>query len=197
MDESELAATPFLQFDRWFSEAIERGVPQPEAMTLATAGSDGVPAARTVLLKSFDEHGFVLFTNYESRKSRELDANSHATLLFFWSMLERQIRIDGIAERVTAKESDDYFATRPRGSQLGAWASAQSREIESREVLERQLAEVTARFDGRDVSRPPHWGGWRIVPHAIEFWQGRPDRLHDRLVFRRSGESWRVVRLSP
>lgn len=166
-------------------------------MTLATASSDGAPAARTVLLKSFDEHGFVFFTNYQSRKSRELEANPRATLLFFWSTLERQVRIEGSVEQVSAEESDDYFGTRPRGSQLGAWASAQSREIDSREALERDLAEVTARFEGREVTRPPHWGGWRVVPSAVEFWQGRANRLHDRLVYRRRGDAWTIVRLAP
>lgn len=195
--ESEIAKTPFCQFDRWFSEAIEAAVPQPEAMTLGTANAAGVPSARLVLLKSFDEHGFVFYTNYESRKSRELTENPNASLVFFWPELERQVRIEGSASKVSERESDAYFATRPRGSQLGAWVSNQSSAIESRAVLDRRLDELIQQYEGSGVPRPPFWGGWRVVPLAIEFWQGRTDRLHDRLVYQRDDSAWRIVRLSP
>lgn len=197
LSEADLAETPFCQFDRWFSEAFDAALPEPEAMTLATSSADGAPSARIVLLKSFDERGFVFFTNYESRKSRELAANPRAALVFFWSRLERQIRIEGSIERITDSESDNYFSTRPRGSQLGAWVSEQSRSIPSRLVLEQQLEQLIREHDGADVPRPPFWGGWRVVPKSVEFWQGRADRLHDRLLYRRDRGAWTVERLSP
>jgi len=197
LSESDLAETPFRQFDKWFSEAIEAELPQPEAMTLAAASSSGSPSARIVLLKSFDDRGFVFFTNYESRKSRELSSNPRVALVFFWSALERQVRIEGTIERIPESESDLYFATRPRGSQLGAWVSEQSSVIPARAVLEQRLEQLIREHDGADIPRPPFWGGWRVVPSSIEFWQGRADRLHDRLVYRRDDQRWRIERLSP
>ena len=166
-------------------------------VTLATADPAGRPSARLVLVRGVDERGFVFFTNYNSRKARELDANPHAALCFHWVTLDEQIRVEGRVERVTAAESDDYFATRPRGSQLGAWASDQSARLASREVLESKYREVEARFHGRDVDRPPFWGGYRLIPERVEFWYGRPDRLHDRVLYTRDGSAWRIERLYP
>ena len=198
LHESELAATPVEQFRTWFTAACEGGVEAPDAMTLATADGDGRPSARIVLLKGYDERGFVFFTNYESRKGRELDANPNAALLFFWSELEQQVRIEGRVERVTAEESDAYFAVRPFGSRIGAVASRQSEPLASREDLEARVRELESRFGpSGEVPRPPHWGGYRLLHERVEFWQGRPSRLHDRLLFTREGDGWPVVRLSP
>jgi pyridoxamine 5'-phosphate oxidase len=191
-------ASPFRQFDAWFREALASSPFDPTAMTLATVGPDGRPSARMVLLKSFDEQGFVFFTNYESRKGRELAQTPHAALVLHWPDMARQVRVEGSVTPTPAEESDAYFATRPRGSQLGAWASAQSRVIAGREALEQKLAELTAEYEGRDVPRPPHWGGFRLAPTVIELWQGRADRLHDRLRYRLEGDSrWVKERLSP
>jgi pyridoxamine 5'-phosphate oxidase len=198
LNEADVDPDPFRQFRAWFAEAEATRLYQPDAMTLATATADGRPSARQVLLRGTDERGFTFFTNYDSRKAAELAANPRAALLLFWAELHRQVRVEGRVEAVSAEESEAYFATRPRGSQLGAWASPQSEVIAGREVLDRAMQEVTRRFEGRPVPRPPHWGGYRVVPETIEFWQGRENRLHDRLCYRRRPEGgWEVVRLAP
>lgn len=194
--ESDAAASPFDQFHRWFDDAVAAGVPEPNAMTLATVDSQGHPSARIVLLKGFDAEGFVFFTNYRSRKGRELDTQPRGALLFFWPQIERQVRIEGTVQRIAAQESDAYFASRPLGSRIGAWVSEQSSEIGNRDILARLETEARQRF-GDDPPRPPHWGGLRLRPDAIEFWQGRPSRLHDRLVYRQHEKGWRIVRLAP
>ncbi|MBK6697649.1 MAG: pyridoxamine 5'-phosphate oxidase [Myxococcales bacterium] len=191
-------ADPVELFRSWLGEALRVGAHEPNAMTLATIGEDGRPRARIVLLKSVDEHGFVFFTNYESKKGAELTANPFASLVFFWPELERQVRVEGAVTRTSAAESDEYFALRPEGAQLGAWASRQSRPIASREALEADLDLVTKRFGGGAIPRPDHWGGFRLDPHRIELWHGRPSRLHDRLLFERDGRApWTATRLSP
>jgi pyridoxamine 5'-phosphate oxidase len=196
--ESEMDPNPFRQFRAWYERALSAGLPLPEAMTLATATPDGRPSARVVLLRGYDENGFVFFTNYDGRKGDELAANPRAALVFYWPELDRQIRIEGRVERATPQESDAYFQSRPRGSQLGAWASPQSEVIASREVLEARLREVEARYPEGPVPRPPFWGGYRVVPEAIEFWQEGPNRLHDRLRYvRQASGGWRLERLSP
>ena len=196
LSEDDLAATWLRQFERWLADAVAAGVGEPNAMVVATADADARPSARTVLLKGVDEGGFVFFTNRESRKGLDLDANPRAALLFPWHDLQRQVIAEGPVEQLTAAEDDAYFATRPHGSRLGALASPQSRVVESREVLERAFAEAAARHPD-DVPRPPHWGGFRVRPDAVEFWQGRPDRLHDRLRYRLQTGAWIVERLAP
>lgn len=188
---------PHKQFLTWMREALECGVAEPTAMALATASRDGVPSARFVLLKGVDDRGFVFYTNYESRKARELDSNPRASLLFYWAEMERQVRIAGVVERLSREESERYFANRPRGSQLGAWASQQSSRVPSREALEQAWAEAEQRFDGVAVPCPPFWGGYRVVAVEMEFWQGRPDRMHDRLLYRRADSGWALSRLAP
>ncbi len=195
--ESQADADPFRQFHLWMEQAIHSGIHEPNAMTLATTTAAGQPSARIVLLKGFDERGFTFFSNFESRKGRELAENPQAALVLFWAELERQVRIEGIVERVSDAKSDEYHASRPRGSQLGAWTSSQSEIIAGREVLEQQLRDFTTRYEGVAVPRPPHWGGYRLLPSAIEFWQGRPNRLHDRLRYRRAQSAWLMERLSP
>ncbi|MFD4839596.1 pyridoxamine 5'-phosphate oxidase [Achromobacter sp. NPDC058515] len=193
--ESQAAPSPFEQFTRWFDEALASKVPEPNAMTLATVDANGQPSARIVLIKGFDEHGFTFFTNYESRKGLDLQAEPRACLLFFWQPLERQVRIEGVVEKVAAEESDAYYHSRPAGSRIGAWASRQSQPV-TREELEAREQEFRERF-GEQPPRPPHWGGYRLKPTAFEFWQGRPSRLHDRLRYAADGQAWKIERLSP
>lgn len=195
---ADLDPDPFALFADWFHFAVVAGVHQPEALALATATPAGRPSVRLVLLKEVSAGGFVFFTNYESRKAGELDANPVAALDFGWHQISRQVRVVGRVQRVDVDESDAYFATRPRQSQLGAWASAQSDLLPDRDTLERRLAEVTEAWEGRDVTRPPHWGGYRVVPDEIEFWQGRAGRLHDRFRYTPDGAGgWSIARLSP
>jgi pyridoxamine 5'-phosphate oxidase len=196
LSEDEVDPDPMVQFSMWMQDALDAGVVLPNAMTLATATEDGSPSARMVLLKGFGPQGFVFYTNYGSRKVRELDRNPRAALVFYWHQLERQVRVGGRVERVSQEESDDYFSGRPVGSKLSAWASRQSEVVEDREQLEAQLQEVSERL-GTDVPRPPFWGGLRLVPEEIEFWQGMPNRLHDRLLYARRDQRWRISRLSP
>lgn len=197
LSEADAGDDPFALFHAWFDAAVSAGLPDPNAFTLATATPDGRPSARVVLLKHLDDRGFTFFTNYQSRKAGELAANPHAAMVFLWDGLERQVRVEGTAEVVTAEESDAYFRVRPVGSRLGAWASPQSRVIPSREHLERLMAEAGEAFAGGDPPRPPHWGGYRVVPAVVEFWQGRPSRLHDRVRFRRAAGGWERERLAP
>lgn len=196
--EENLAADPMHQFGLWFDAALKSGIHQPNAMTIATVAADGKPSARIVLLKGVDADGFVFYTNYEGRKGCEIEADPRVALTFWWDPMERQVRVEGEAERVTAAQSDAYFHSRPRGSQLGALASEQSRMVSAREVLDRRLAELEQRYAGAEVPRPPHWGGYRVRPHTVEFWQGRANRMHDRLRFRRDPDGgWRIERLAP
>jgi pyridoxamine 5'-phosphate oxidase len=198
LQETDVNPDPVRQFRDWFADAEAARLYQPDAMTLATATPDGRPSARLVLLRGLDDRGFTFFTNCDSRKAAELTANPHAALVFFWAELHRQVRVEGHVEVVAAEESDAYFQTRPRGSQLGAWASPQSQPIDGRTVLEQRADEFTRRFEGQPVPRPPRWGGYRVVPDSIEFWQGRENRLHDRLCYRRRAEGgWEIVRLAP
>jgi pyridoxamine 5'-phosphate oxidase len=197
LDETDVSPDPIAQFSRWFAEALAAEVEEPNAMVLATATPDGVPSARVVLLKGFDERGLVFFTDYRSRKGVELEANPRAALVFRWSELERQVRITGGTARTGPEESESYYRSRPLGSRLGAWVSHQSQPISSRALLERGLAEMERRFADRDVPLPPYWGGYRVSPEAIEFWQGRPNRLHDRIRYLREAEKWRIERLAP
>jgi pyridoxamine 5'-phosphate oxidase len=196
--ESDLDSSPFRQFQKWFEEALKADPVYANAMTLATANRGGKPSARMMLLKGFDENGFVFYTNSESNKGEDLSQNPRAALVFWWSQLERQVRIEGRVEKVSDEEADSYFKTRPKGSQLGAWASQQSRVIRSREVLDNRMEELEAKYNNVDVPRPPYWLGYRLSPESIEFWQGRPNRLHDRLRYRLVKDgTWIIERLAP
>jgi len=187
---------PFCQFEKWFSDSLKCGFLDPNAMTVATSGKDGKPTARVVLLKSFDEKGFVFYTNYKSRKGKELEQNPFACLLFYWDKLDRQIRIEGKIEKVSTEESAKYFSTRPYKSRLGAWASNQSSVIESRNVIVREFIKYLLKF-GKNVPLPNYWGGYRMVPNIFEFWQGRPNRLHDRIQYTLQKKGWKIERLAP
>jgi pyridoxamine 5'-phosphate oxidase len=197
LDIGDVDPDPIVQWHRWYDEAVAAEVVEPNAMTLATVDPDGVPDGRVLLVRGVDERGLSFFTNYESAKGRQLDANPMAAMVFAWLDLHRQVRVRGRIDRVPGDESDEYFASRPRESQLGAWASAQSSPIADRAELEARVAAMAERFAGGDVPRPPHWGGWRLAPVSFEFWQGRPSRLHDRLRYDRSGTGWQIRRLSP
>jgi pyridoxamine 5'-phosphate oxidase len=198
LTEKDVDPNPFKQFKTWFSHAVEAQLTEPNAMTLATCTPDGQPAARMVLLKDVDEQGFVLFTNYNSHKGQELAINPQATLVFWWAELERQVRVVGTVEKISSAQSDSYFEVRPSKSRLGAWASNQSEVIASREILEQQLKDFERHYENQEVPRPPHWGGYRVIPQKIEFWQGRSSRLHDRLLYSRlEYGSWKIERLSP
>ncbi len=194
--EGNVAATPLVQFEKWLNQAIQAQLPEPNAMTLATVGAEGRPSTRVVLIKGIDERGPVWFTNYQSRKGRELAANPHAALQFHWVELERVVRLEGRVEKISEADSDAYFASRPLDSRIGAWASPQSEVIGSRAVLVARAAEYAAKFM-LNPPRPPHWGGYRLVPDRIEFWQGRSSRLHDRILYRLDGGSWQISRLAP
>jgi pyridoxamine 5'-phosphate oxidase len=193
----DLLDDPIEQFRRWLGDAESAGIPLPNAMAVATADAEGRPSVRHVLLRGVDERGFTFFTNYDSRKGRQLAENPHAGLVFLWKLLDRQVNATGTAERVDPVESDEYFATRPREARLGAWASAQSSVLDSREELERRVAEADERFAGVEVPRPPNWGGFLVRPDTVEFWQGRRSRLHDRFRYAREDGRWRIDRLSP
>ena len=198
LKEGELASNPFEQFKKWFAEAIDAKLSEPTAMTLATATKAGIPSARVVLLKKFDERGFVFFSNYKSRKGKELSANPHAALVFHWIDLERQVRIVGSVVRISREESEEYFQTRPVGSRLAAWASKQSEVIRNRELLEKKVEGLAMEFQEEEIPLPSNWGGYRVTPFEIEFWQGRPNRLHDRFRYSlKKSRAWKVERLSP
>jgi len=196
LSESSVAEDPFVQFGNWLEEYLNSAPLEPNAFVLSTADLDGRPASRVVLLKAFDARGFVFFTNYESKKARDLDANPNAALNFFWAELERQVQIAGVVEKTSAEESEAYFSSRPAASKLGAWASKQSDVLSDRKELEARVDEIKARFDD-DIPRPPFWGGYRVIPTRFEFWQGRPSRLHDRICYEKAESGWKIFRLYP
>lgn len=197
LDEHKVHPNPLQQFSVWFNEALQSQIPEPNAMTLATASADGIPTARIVLLKGADDIGFVFYTNYNSAKAADMADNPHASLLFFWVELQRQIRIDGVVHKVSREESEAYFTSRPEGSKIGAWASKQSAVIENRAALESQFAIAEEKFANSNVPTPEFWGGYRVVPTTIEFWQGRENRLHDRIQYQRVDNEWTICRLQP
>jgi pyridoxamine 5'-phosphate oxidase len=196
LHEDDLASDPLKQFSKWFDEAVNSGLYEPNAMLLSTV-HDARPSSRIVLLKDLD-HGLLFFTNYSSKKGKDIETNPQVALTFFWKELERQVRIEGKVSKTSGNESDEYFATRPRGSQIGAWVSDQSEVIEGRETIEQKTSIYEAKFEGITIPRPPHWGGYRVIPEYIEFWQGRPSRLHDRLAYQKNAEgTWNIERLAP
>lgn len=197
LDESDVVKDPVQQFSKWWEEAMSSEIDEVNAMTLATADVAGKPSARIVLLKGFDENGFVFFTNYNSHKAAEIAANPFVSLVFFWKELERQVRIEGTIQKVAAEDSDAYFNSRPVGSRIGAWASPQSTVIPSREVIEKKVQELEKDFETKAIERPPHWGGYVVAPQLIEFWQGRPSRLHDRIQYTKVENDWKIERLAP
>lgn len=194
--EEDVDASPFVQFGRWWDEAMRSEIEEVNAMTLATVSASGKPSARIVLLKGLDERGFVFFTNYLSHKGKEIETNPHTALVFFWKELERQIRIEGMAEKVSDEESETYFFSRPVASRIGAWASSQSSVIDTRDILEENVKKYSTEF-GENIPRPAHWGGYRVLPTLIEFWQGRSSRLHDRIQYRKENNNWIIERLAP
>lgn len=196
--ETDVEPDPFDQFQKWWMQAVNSQIDEPNAMTLATASSDGMPAARIILLKGFDKNGFVFFTNYKSYKAMHLEENPRACLVFFWKELERQVRITGLVKKIPEKQSDEYFYSRPKGSQVGAWTSPQSQVIESRDWLDKQYLQRSEEFKEKELKRPPYWGGYLVTPVIIEFWQGRPSRLHDRIQYSlQDNGSWKTERLAP
>lgn len=198
LNKHDVHPNPVQQFQQWFDEAVRAQVPEPNAMTLSTVAPEGKPSARIVLLKGIEEASFVFFTNYQSRKGQELEANPQVALTFFWVELERQVRIEGTVHKASDERSTQYFHSRPRGSQLGAWVSSQSQKIADRSVLEQRLQEVTQKFEGQTVPKPPHWGGYVVAPQSMEFWQGRPSRLHDRILYTlQDNNHWIIERLAP
>lgn len=196
LDKKDVNANPILQFEKWFKEAVEAKVNEPNAMSVSTVSADGRPSSRIILLRNFDEKGFIFYTNYNSRKGEDISKNPHAALLFFWPELERQVRIEGTLSKQTAEESDRYFDSRPRESKLGAWTSEQSKTIENRSILDRAYVENANKFPG-EVPRPPFWGGYVLNPTSLEFWQGRASRLHDRILYKQKRNEWMIERLSP
>jgi pyridoxamine 5'-phosphate oxidase len=197
LQESDADPDPVIQFRHWWTEAVNSSIEEVNAMTLATADENGRPSARIVLLKGFDENGFTFFTNYNSRKAANISDKPYAALVFFWKELERQVRIEGTVSKVTAEQSDAYFRSRPHGSKIGAWASPQSSTISGREIIEQKVMELEKDFQGKDISCPPFWGGYALQPELMEFWQGRPNRLHDRLQYLKQESSWKISRLAP
>lgn len=197
LSESEVAKDPFAQFSIWWEEAVQSAIVEVNAMALSTVSPEGKPSSRIVLLKGYTEEGFVFFTNYTSDKGKQIEQNQHISLLFFWKELERQVRIEGTASKIAAEESDAYFNSRPVGSRLGAWASPQSQKIADRAILDQELEKITAQFQEHEITRPPHWGGYRVEPTRIEFWQGRSSRLHDRILYEQVDQQWQISRLAP